>query len=95
MVIIFKSSLEPFSTVSSTFPKIFLAFNLEIDLARLVLLNGSPSSIINSDLITSSLVILLPFISILSTNTFSPSKILNVISTELVDNFSDTECSTN
>ena len=54
------------------------------------LLKGSPSSIINALLITESLVIELPTMFILSTITFSPSKILIFTSTPSPSNVSRT-----
>ena len=71
--------------------KIFLALILDIDLSKFSLVNGSPSSNNNSLLITASLVTLFPSTFILSTKTFSPSVILNLIA--IFSNISSTLCS--
>ena len=61
-----------------TLLNIFLALIFEIDLSKLKLVKGSPSSNKSSPRITDSFVTLFPVILILSTRIFSPSKILNL-----------------
>ena len=93
--IIFKffSSLSVILYLTSL--KIFLALIFDIDFSKFIIVKGSPSSTISSLLITSSLVTVFPLIFILSTNSFSPSKILKVISIESFLICSCTLCSTN
>ena len=95
MSITFKFASEPLETLASTFLKIFLDLMLATDLSSSIFVNGSPSSKIISPLITDSSVMLFPMIFILSTRTFSPSKILNFISILSPCRISSTLCSTN
>ena len=78
-----------------TSENIFLALILDTDCSSFKLLNGSPSSNKSSDLITVSLVTVLPITSILSTNCFCPSKIFILISMLSSSKISFTECSIN
>jgi hypothetical protein len=72
---VFKSGEDPSVILLSTSPNIPLALRLFIDLLTRRTLYGSPSSIINSDLMTESFVTKFPTIFILSTKNFCPSKI--------------------
>ena len=92
MSITFKFASDPSETLVP-FRKIFLDL-IATDLSRSIFVNGSPSSKIISPLITDS-VMLFPVIFILSTRTFSPSKILNFISIFSPCRISSTLCSTN
>ena len=79
---IFRLFSDPCTTSYLTSLKIFLDLISEIDFSRLNFVKGSPSSNVNSPLMTDSFVTLFPTILILSTKTFSPSKILNFIEIE-------------
>ena len=71
--IIFKSLEDPFLILEFTVWKIFRDFILATDFCSPKFVNGSPSSISNSLLITDSFVIVFPNISTLSTNILFPS----------------------
>ena len=92
---IFWSFFDPSIILFFISPNMFLALSLAIDCSNFVLLNGSPSSIKSSDLITASSVILLPIILTFSTNSFFPSNILILISIVSPSKISLTECSIN
>ena len=93
--IIFKFFSDPSFVSLVTCENNLLDLRFETDLSSPIFVKGSPSSISNSPLMTSSLVTLFPRIFILSTKTFSPSKIFNLI--EILSSFliSSTLCSTN
>ena len=90
-----RSSLDPGKISDLTDKNIFLDFSFAIDLSKFKLVNGSPSSISSSLLITFSLVTLFPFILILSTRIFLPSIILNTRFILSFSRVSATLCSTN
>ena len=93
--IIFKLLADPSLTSYFTSLNNPLAFISAMDFSRLRFVKGSPSSKINSPLITSSLVVLFPVTFILSTNFFSPSNILKIILILSSSIISSTLCSTN
>ena len=92
---IFKSAELPSVTSAFTSVKIFLDLIFAIVLSNLIFEKGSPSSIKNSPLITSSFVDIFPVTLIRSIEILSDSKILNFTSIVSFSITSSTLCSTN
>ena len=93
--IIFKLSALPSNISYFAFLKSPLDLIFAKDFSKSNFENGSPSSTINSPLMTSSLVMLLPITLIRSTRFFFPSNTFIKISISLPSFFSWTLCSIN